>query len=121
MNVLKFGYPSDKGSLCYHCKELYFNDITLKPKVCSCKVSDQLNIELPNGASYCKCEDEVEQLSFVFAVSQGSAYSVNHERSISNLDSRGCAAASFGNCNDSFYRSIQGMVPVYLIVFNITK
>ena len=123
MNVLKFGYPKDYESLRKQCKEECFGEYVLRNGNCSCKVSTLLDEELPKGVSYCKVQDKVKKLLFVLVASEGLAAATDHFSisSDNNLDSRGCAPAygSFRNHNNNFHLPTEGMVPAYLIVFNM--
>ena len=116
INVLTSGYPKDSESFSKYCKEECFCEYLSGFCNCSCEVSSVLNDELPKGVSYCKVEDEVRKLSFVFVA--GHADTIDDRLSIP--DSRGCSIyhGSFRSVYSS-YNNIQGMVPAYLIVFNI--
>ena len=117
MNVLSSGYRKDSKSDCKQCKEECIGEIILQTDNCSCQVSTLFDEELSKGASYCKFEDEVEKLSFVFVA--GDSLEETNNSSIS--DSRGCSIPydSFRNSMSSSHSDIQGMVPEYLIVFKI--
>ena len=111
------GYLCKAQTFDKQCKEECLGENILRTGNCSCKVSTLFDEELPKGVSYCKIEDEVKKLSFVFVASTGDQSSNDKL----NSESRGCSIYfdSFRNPKSKSFDTILNLVPAYLIVFSI--
>ena len=71
LNVLKSGYPKDEESFSENCKK---EDCALenafRSESCSCYSSAFLSEALEKGASHCKIDKKIKNLSFVFVASR---------------------------------------------------
>jgi len=126
--VLKSGYPKypkEKEFLREQCNDKCFSADFTK-SVCTCKsISNDLEWQLSKGTSYCKVEDEVKKMSFVFVVGgekeKPYCFKTRRLSTPQISDSRGCTVSygSFRNPKFDSCRRFHGMVPAYLIVLNL--
>ena len=104
-NVLARGHPESSEDFLEECE--------CGVGHCSCNASNRLDWELELGLSHCQVANgKVEKLSFVFVASDGESAGT-----FLKCDTRGCCFKT----GMSTTRHLIGLIPVYLVVFNLNK